>query len=264
MKQIVASPDPEGRRRRAFVTGASEGLGRVFVTKLAQAGYSCVAVARNEARLRELVDETPGPHEWMVADLGTHDGLEQCATRLREEPFDLLVNNAGFSRFGVFHESPLEEQEQILDVDCRAVLVLAHAYLAGARPGDALINLSSITNFLPTPMQPTYCAAKAFIASLSESLWYQQRGRDVYVQGLCPGITRTRFIERAGDVGMKSLIDAISQSPESVVDASLHALARRRRPIVIPGIRNRLIALVTKLLPRRALVLASGRIGDLA
>ncbi len=265
MTQIAASPGPDGPRRRALITGASEGLGRVFATKLAHAGYRCVAVARNEARLRELIDEMPvGDHEWMVADLGTTDGLERCATRLSEEHFDLLVNNAGFSRFGLFHESTAAEQEQMLDVDCRAVLLLAHAFLAVARPGDALINLSSVTSFLPTPIQPTYCAAKAFIASLSESLWYQQRSRDVYVQGLCPGATRTRFIERAGDVRMKFLLDAISQSPEAVVDASLRALARRRRPIVVPGLRNRLLVLATKLLPRRALVLASGRAGDLA
>jgi len=265
MKQIAVSPGPDGPHRRALVTGASEGLGRVFTKKLAHAGYHCVAVARNEARLRELVDELPaGNHEWMVADLGTTDGVAQCATRLSEEHFDLLVNNAGFSRFGLFHESTAAEQEQMLDVDCRAVLLLAHAFLTSARPGDALINLSSITNFLPTPIQPTYCAAKAFIASLSESLWYQQRSRGVYVQGLCPGVTLTRFVERAGEVRIKSILDALSQSPEAVVDASLHALARRRRPIVVPGLHNRLVVLATKLLPRRALVLASGHLGDLA
>ena len=158
----------------------------------------------------------------------------------------------------------MPEQEQILDVDCRAVLVLAHTFLGRANSGDALINLSSITNFLPTPIQPTYCAAKAFIASLSESLWYQQRSRGIYVQGLCPGMTRTRFIERAGDVGMKRLLDLISQTPEAVVDVSLYELNRRRYPIVIPGLRNRLLALTTKLLPRRALVATSGRLGDLA
>lgn len=248
-----------------MVTGASEGLGRVFVQKLANAGYDCVAVARNEERLRELVEGLePAGHSWLVADLSTRKGLERCEARLAEQPFELLVNNAGFSRFGAFHETTAAEQEQILDVDCRAALVLAHAFLRTARPGDSLINLSSITNYLPTPIQPTYCAAKAFIASLSESLWYQQRSRGVYVQGLCPGVTRTRFVERAGEVRWKRLLDAMSQNPESVVDASLRELRRRRRPIVIPGLHNRLLALVTGWLPRRALVLASGRVGDLA
>jgi NAD(P)-dependent dehydrogenase (short-subunit alcohol dehydrogenase family) len=145
MDDTAASSGSDRPRRRAFVTGASEGLGRAFVKKLAHAGYRCVAVARNEARLRELIDQLqPEDHEWMVADLATREGLERCAARLSEEHFDLLVNNAGFGRFGPFHESTATEQEQILDVDCRAVLILAHAFLGGARPGDALINLSSV------------------------------------------------------------------------------------------------------------------------
>ena len=259
-------PDPErANRRRAFVTGASEGLGRVFVQKLARAGYDCVAAARNEERLCDLVETIqPGRHEWISVDLATRDGLDKCIAKLSEESFDLLVNNAGFSRFGAFHESDTEEEEKILDVDCRAVVVLSHAYLRGARPGDALINLSSITNFLPTPIQPTYCASKAFIASLSESLWYQQRTRGVYVQGLYPGVTRTQFVDRAGEVRWRRLLDVLSQTPESVVDASLKALERRRHPMVIPGLHNRILALCTNILPRRALVYVSGRIGDLA
>lgn len=62
----------------------------------------------------------------------------------------------------------------------------------------------------------------------------------------------------------KRLLDAMSQSPESVVDASLRELRGRRRPIVIPGLHNKLLALATGWLPRRALVVASGRVGELA
>jgi short-subunit dehydrogenase len=144
-------------------------------------------------------------------------------------------------------------------------VTLAHAFLQQAESGDALINLSSITNFLPTPLQPTYCATKAFIVSLSESLWYQQRPRGVYVQGLCPGIAKTKFVERAGELGdEKRLLDALSQTPESVVDVSLAALDKRAQPIVVPGLGNLVIAGATRLLPRRPLIWLSGKLDDLA
>ena len=143
-------------------------------------------------------------------------------------------------------------------------MILAHAYLDVASDGDAIINLSSITNFLPTPVQPTYVATKAFLASFSESLWYQARHRGVYVQGLCPGLTRTRFLERAGLDRYMSLMDLISTTPQRVVESSLRAMRRRRGPIVVPGLANAFLAMVCRFLPRRLLVSLVGRMGDFA
>jgi hypothetical protein len=254
--------------KRAMITGASEGLGRVFAKRLASAdyGYDTVCVARNESRLRELMGELgPGDHRYVVADLATDAGVDRCVEEVQRERVNLLVNNAGFSRFGAFEGGTAEDERRILSVNCDAVMTLAHAFLKQAESGDALINLSSITNFLPTPLQPTYCATKAFIASLSESLWYQQRPRGVYVQGLCPGVAKTKFVERAGELGEKKrLLDAVSQTAESVVDVSLAALDKRTQPIVVPGVGNRIIAGASRLLPRRPLIWLSGKLGDLA
>jgi short-subunit dehydrogenase len=256
-------------RKRAFVTGASEGLGRTFVKKLAQEGYDTTSVARNEDRLKDLMSdlasgECVGQHNYFVADLNTDEGIESCAEYLRAHRFDLLVNNAGFSRFGDFVESPIELEKSILKVNCQAVMILAHAYLASARPGDALINLSSVANFLPTPIQPSYVATKCFVASLSESLWYQQRKKGVYVQGLCPGLTKTQFIDRAYTGNRKGLLDFFSNDPAMVIDTSLRALSKRKGPIVITGFWNRLLVFSISLLPRNALVYLSGKINDLS
>ena len=130
--------------------------------------------------------------------------------------------------------------------------------------GDALVNLSSLTYWLPTPIQPTYVATKCFLASLSESLWYQARSRGVYVQGLCPGLIRTRFLERAGLKRFMGLLDLLSATPERVVDVSLRAMHRRRGPIVIPGWGNKTIAVLCRVLPRRLLVAVMGRACDFA
>jgi len=250
----------------ACITGASEGLGRVFATQLAERGYETINIARNEARLQELVASLGEGHRYWVADLSKPSELSRCVELMAEQHIDVLINNAGFSQFGVYREASLEDESKILHVNCQAVMSLSHAFLTQAQEGDILINLSSITNILTTPIQPTYCATKSFIASLSESLWYQERKRGVYVQGLLPGITRTQFIERSSDIEgfKKQLLDFISQTPEAVVKESLRAADKRRKPIVIPGLSNKLLALLLNFMPRKQLVWLSGKVGDLA
>ncbi len=188
----------------------------------------------------------------------------RCAAVLREEPYRLLVNNAGYSRFGNYADADIDDELRTLTVNCQAAMILAHAFLEVAQPGDALINLSSLTYFLPTPIQPTYVATKSLLGSFSESLWYQARSRGVYVQGLCPGITRTQFLERAGLNQYLNLMNFVSTTPQRVVDASIRAMHRRRGPIVIPGFGNKMIAIFCRLLPRRLTVALMGRVGDLA
>lgn len=262
--QTPTSPQ-DGDGKRAFVTGASEGLGRAFAIRLAEEGYRITAVARNQARLEELIAELAGgPHEVLAADLSERAGLDLCCERLRAVPHALLVNNAGYSLFGEFAEADIEEELRILAVNCEAAMRLAHTWLEGAGRGDALINLSSLTYFLPTPIQPTYVATKCFLASFSESLWYQSRQRGIYVQGLCPGVTRTMFLERAGLERFRGLLDFFSMTPENVVDSSLHAMQRGRGPIVIPGLGNQALAVACRLTPRRAMVWLVGQLGEFA
>jgi hypothetical protein len=142
---------------KAFVTGASEGLGRAFAIRLAKEGYRVTAVARNEGRLAELLEELDGgPHEILPADLSERKGVDRCAEKLRDGSFRLLVNNAGCSRFGSYAEAEIDDELRILAVNCEAAMILAHAFLEVAESGDALINLSSLTYVLPTPIQPTY------------------------------------------------------------------------------------------------------------
>jgi hypothetical protein len=183
---------------------------------------------------------------------------------LQATQFDVLVNNAGFSYFGPFAESKLSDELAVMKVNIECLMKLSHAYLEKARSGDALINLSSLTYYLPTPIQASYVASKNWIAAFSESLWYQGRKQGVYVQGLCPGIAKTQFIDRAGEIKHKRLLDMISVTPETVVDASFRALQKRKGPIVLPGLSDKLMAGVMNLLPRRVSVWLMGKVADQA
>ncbi len=251
---------------RALVTGASAGLGAEFALQLAVRGYALTLVARREDRLRELLGLLAGNgHDYIAADLGSTEGCEQVARRLTSESYDLLINNAGYSSFEPFHSDSWRSQHAMLAVNCGALLHLAHSFLAGARPGDALVNLASVVAFLPTPAQPVYSASKAFVASLSECLWHEQRERGVYVMGLCPGVTRTEFIATAsgGEANDEALPSLMVQDAEEVVAEALRALDQRKRPLVVTGRANRMmLALVPRVFSRFGLLRLLARVGD--
>lgn len=234
-------------RRTVLVTGASEGIGRAIARAMAAEGYAVTGVARDETRLREVVDGLGEGHAALVADLATEDGLGRVVRIVRQSPFDVLVNNAGIAAAGPFADVPLERATAMMNLNCHALVTLAHAFLAGAQPGDALINVSSTLAFAPMANLSVYSATKAFVTSLSESLWHEHKARGVYVMGLCPGMTATRSQPHSGADVPTGLV----QSPEQVAATALASLHRRNQPTVISGTKNALFAAAVRALPRR-------------
>ncbi len=238
--------------KRAMVTGASEGIGRVFAQRLAGEGYAVTVVARNEGRLKELLASLPGSgHAPLVADLATPAGIERAAAALAATHFDLLVNNAGVGIYGSFTGIPVAQQLAMMHLNCDAVVALAHAFLGRAQAGDALVNVSSGIGIMPMPAAGVYSATKAFIAALSQSLWFEYKKRGVYVMGLCPGVTTTLFNERAGGTEKDRPPAAITQTADQVVDKALKALARRKSPIVFSGFANTMLSTMGRFMTRR-------------
>ena len=242
--------------QRAIVTGASSGIGQEFVRQLASLGWSVTAVARNIAALEAQRASLPGGgHQVLGADLSTADGVATICAEIEKTHYDLLVNNAGVGAAGLFDGEAPATLRGVLHVNVEAVAQLAHAYLRGAKKGDALVNTASVEGLIPFPGQAAYAASKAFVTSLSESLWYEQRARGVYVMGLCPGMTRTPMI---ADPVFASVPKAMVGTPARVVATALRALRRRKQPIVIPGFVNRAWVFSMRLLSRRAQVRLSG------
>ncbi|MFI5536388.1 SDR family NAD(P)-dependent oxidoreductase [Nocardia sp. NPDC051900] len=231
---------------RALVTGASAGIGRAFAKSLAAQGYSVTVVARGIEALEMLLAELGDGHDYLAADLGTEEGLRAVAERLRGGGYTLLVNNAGTAAHGDFTEVALEASIATLEVNCRAVVVLAHAFLGAAAPGGVLVNVSSTLGHIPKPGLAVYSATKAFVTALSETLWHEQRARGVRVLALCPGVTATAS-QTATDVP-----PWLVQTPEQVVDRARKALSGGSGSVVVTSPFNRALIAVLRLFPRRA------------
>ncbi len=243
------------KQRKALVTGASEGIGRAFAKRLATERYAVTAVARNEARLKELMRElNSSDHTYKVADLSTQKGTDKIAAELTKNRFNLLINNAGFGIYGAFYKADLPKLQSMTRLNCDAVVALSYAFLREAQQDDALINVSSALAFMPMPAAGLYSATKAFVTSFSESLWYEQKKRDVYVMGLCPGLTSTNFHQRSGGTEENRPPSAITQTPEEVVEVAMDALEKRSSPTVVSGCTNSIMTGLVRVMPRKSVV----------
>jgi short-subunit dehydrogenase len=249
----------------AVVTGASSGLGALFAEKLAQRGLPLVLAGRDEARLTDVRERVqrlaPGIDvELVVGDLGSRAGVEALVAVLQERVIDVLVNNAGFGTYGRLAEVDADRDRDLIAVNVDALVRLTHAVLPGmlARGHGQILNVASTIAFQPAPYQATYGASKAFVLSFSQALWAETKGSGVSVTALCPGPTRTGFVDALdADVSGTAIYRKLA-SPEPVVAAGLRALDRGR-PVVVPGMRNWVMANAARLSPGWVGALISGR-----
>jgi short-subunit dehydrogenase/uncharacterized protein YndB with AHSA1/START domain len=252
--------------RWAIVTGASSGLGRGLAARLADRGMSLVLTGRNAARLDEAAHQIrrAAPRvkvETVAADLSTRAGVSALLDHVGERPIEVLVNNAGFGSYGPFAEADADREAEEVAVDVSAVVTLARAFLPGmlARRSGGILNVASTIAFQPAPYQAVYAASKAFVLSFSQALWAEARAAGVAVTALCPGPTRTGFVDALGaDVGHTVIYRRLAD-PEPVIEAGLRGLDKGRA-VVIPGVRNKVIAASGRFMPREWLNRVSARL----
>ena len=268
-EEVGASPPPARRsgemerlRARygpwAVVTGASSGIGREMALQLADAGLSVVLVARSQDALDQLAADLcsrPGVGARTVAvDLALEAGTMAVEKATRDLDVGLLIAAAGFGTSGPFLESSLEEELEMLDVNCRAPLQMSLHFgrrFAGRGRGG-LVLMGSIVGFQGTPKSANYAATKAYVQTIAEALHAELAPLGVDVLASAPGPTDSGFATRAGMQMGRTL------KPEDVARSTLAALGRRST--VLPGALSKLLAYSLAPLPRWARVRIMGRV----
>jgi uncharacterized protein len=239
--QAKARQWAENQPCTALVTGASSGIGEAFARALARQGYNLIILARREDRLRSLAAQLEKQFgvniDVHVADLNDPDALERAAQRVEDlQDLDLLVNNAGFGMVGSFVKSDARDGMDMIRVNLAAPVRLSRAALPGMirRGRGGIINVSSVSAFMPSPGNHTYGATKAYLNFLTEVLQMELKGTGVRVQALCPGLTYSEFqytmkVDRSNMPGFMWL------QAEDVVTDSLQGL-QEDRLYVVPGL----------------------------
>ncbi len=234
---------------KAFITGASSGIGLSFAKQLAQYGFDLVLLARRKDRLKviagELESQNPIRCEIIQADLAEISDIIKTADYISQiDDLDILVNNAGFATLGYFADVPVEKSIHMLNVHVTATIKFTHAAIKGMlrRKRGAIINVSSMGAFLLSPGNVVYDSTKSFLNTFSENLKFEMQDMDIKIQALCPGLTRTEFHE-VGDFknyDRSAIPDFLWMSPDKVVSLSLNALGKNKKIIFIPSWKKRL------------------------
>ncbi len=232
----------------AVVTGASDGIGREFALHLAEAGLHLVLVARRAEVLDALASTLRAAHgievDPVAADLSLPAGVTQVLERCEGRQVGLLVASAGFGTSGPFVEAELAEELAMIDVNCRSVAALSHAFgkrfVAQGRGG--LVLMSSLLAFQGVAGTANYAATKAWVQTFAEGLRLELSPCGVDVVAAAPGPIRSGFADRA------EMSFSIAQTPAVVAGATLSALGRRG--LVRPGWLSKLLEWSLAFLPR--------------
>jgi hypothetical protein len=240
----------------ALVTGASQGLGKVFARALAARKQNVILVARSRDKLETLARELKRSEsvltEALEFDLASPSAGRRIAQQLRDRELrvNLLVNNAGFGARGEFRNLPLQRQMEMLQLNNAAVVELTYSVLPSLLDHSqaGIINVASTAGFQAIPYASLYAATKSFLMSFSLGLQEELRSHRVSVVTLCPGRILADSHPREARNGNR-WFGFVYQSPEDVAREALESLANGGG-LVIPGFVNKLSVFAQRLIPR--------------
>ena len=239
----------------AIVTGASSGMGREFVRQMHHYIQPDViwAVARRESALQQLASETSIPVRPIVLDLGKAESFQAFAALLEAEKpeVELLVNAAGFGKFGDFQEIPLEDDLNMIDLNCKALVAMTRIVLPYMHRGSHILQLDSLSAFQPVPYITTYGATKAFVLSYTRSCNAELKPQGIRMMVMNPAWVKTEFFDHAFQTNNKVQYFNYVYEAKDVVATGLKDLYRSKKDISIHGLPVKLQVLGVKLLPHK-------------
>ena len=239
----------------AIVTGASSGMGREFVLQLG--AYVTVeeiwVIARRRESLEALREQVKTPLRVIPLDLCLEESFRQLEALLQQEKPNvrLLVNAAGFGKFGSHHRIDIEQELKIIDLNCRALVAATRLVLPYMQQGSHILQLDSLSAFQPVPYMVTYAASKAFILSYSRAMNRELKPRGIRMMAMNPGWVRTEFFDHATQTNGGNEVQYYNRLYEAdeVVATGLHDLYRSRKDYSVHGFPVKAQVFLVNLLP---------------
>ncbi len=232
-----------------LITGATSGIGRELALKFGEAGFKLIITGRREQALGELstllFDEYGAESIPVSGDLSTAEDVKQLLKEIDHLNIGIAVLNAGFGTSGKFIHADLEQELNMLDLNCKSVLMMSHHFAhkmkAQAKKG-AIVFLSSMVAFQGVPNAANYAASKAYVQSLSEALAIELKGEGIDILSAAPGPVASGFSERA------NMVMNMSLKPEDVGVPIIEAIGRKSN--ILPGFLTKLLVYNLRMTPR--------------
>jgi NAD(P)-dependent dehydrogenase (short-subunit alcohol dehydrogenase family) len=262
-------------QRYGIITGAASGIGRALAVRIAREGWRLALVDLNApgmAETKSLVEQAGGAAECFVQDVGDRAAWRTLHADLAQHwpQLDLLVNNAGIAAAGDVDLFTDDDWSAVFQTNWWGALYGCHEmipWLKQNSSGGSILNVSSLAAFTAVPTTAAYCASKAAVVSLSETLYGELKPLNIGVTVSCPGFVPTHLLEggrfqneqlrRDGQYWMQWS----NLTADYVADQAWRGV-KKHKLYVITGARARLCVRAKRYFPRffhRALAFFYGR-----
>ncbi len=247
----------KSEKETVLITGGSRGIGLELAKQFAAHGHDLILVARDRDALEAAAGSLEGKHgikaTVLVFDLADPDSPQSLYDEVASQGLkvDILVNNAGFGLAGQFAETDFELEQDMVQVNVVALMQLTKLFMQPMlrRRKGRILNIASTAAFQPGPLMSIYFSTKAFILSFSQAIDEELRNTGVTVTCLCPGATDTFFAERAGHQNSR-LFRMTGVADAKDVARYGYAATMRGQRLAIPGLKNKAMVQVERLIPR--------------
>lgn len=234
---------------KALITGASSGIGKNMAYVLANKGIDLILVARNKDELLKIKANVKVNVEVIKLDLLKEKNVFKLYEMCKDRNIDILINNAGFGLFGLFTETDLDRELEMIDLNIKAYHILTKLFLKDfvEKDNGYILNVASSAGFMAGPRLSTYYATKNYVLKLTMAIneELRQSGSNVVVSALCPGPVNTNFNKVAhGEFSIKEA------SPKYVAEYAINKLFKKKM-IIIPTFRIKLGIFLLRILPYR-------------
>lgn len=237
----------ENKHQYALITGATEGIGYELAKLFARDGYNLVIIARSQNELNSVAYELEQYGIEVITssrDLFIKEEVFGLCEELEQKDIDIhiLVNNAGQGIYGLFKDTDLDRELDIIHLNINAAIILTKHFLHKMllRNEGKILNLASIASKTPGPWQSVYHATKAFILSFSEALRSELEGTNITVTALMPGPTDTDFFNKADMNASKVVQDKDSLADPAAVAKDGYNALMNNKDKVVSGFSNKI------------------------
>ena len=234
---------------RALVTGASSGIGREISYYLASLNIDLIIVARNKKELEKIKEKVNVDVKIITLDLIKKENVYKLYDLVKNDNIDILVNNAGFGLFGLFNETDLDRELEMIDLNVTTYHILTKLFLKDfvKKDNGYILNVCSSAGFMAGPRLSTYYATKNYITKLTMAIneELRQMKSNVSISALCPGPVNTNFNKVAnGDFSIKEI------SPKLVAKLAVDKMFKRKM-LIIPTFKMQCAVFFTRFIPYR-------------
>ena len=240
----------------ALITGASSGIGLEMALNFARDHFNLILVAPTEKILEKVREKIMGEYPIdvviMVKDLIQETAVVEVYDEVKKRDLrvDYLINCAGFGAFGRFKNLDIENAKNLVKLNVLALLEMNKRFVSDmvVRQYGYILNVASLSSFLPGPLMANYYATKAYVLSLTEAMHEELKEEGIKVTALCPGPVRTDF-QKTANMKQSKNMDTFMMEAKEVADMGYVGLWQGKA-VVVPGWKIKFVPFLIRLMPR--------------